>query len=71
MGIDPPTRDPHGTLDEISDKMLKLMPHSWKLEGNLLKGQTEMGELVQRIPTDYILIGTDSKGLPKFQKIDI
>lgn len=64
-----PTSEPHGEPDEIRGNLKKLMPDSWHMEGNKLIGQTEMGELVQHLPTDYICTGTDSKGLPKLKKV--
>lgn len=65
-----PTHIPHGlNADNIHEHMRKLMPRSWRLEGNTLIGMTEMGPLVQKIPTDYILVGTDNKGLPIFEKV--
>lgn len=65
----PPSVAEHGTEAEIKEKMTKLMPNSWRLEGNKLIGDTDVGPLVQLIPTDYILKGTDKKGLPIFEKI--
>lgn len=64
-----PTSEGHGTDDEIRANMHQLLPNTWLLEGNQLKGMTEMGELVQTIPTDYILTGTDSAGLPIFKRV--
>lgn len=64
-----PSSQPHGSDDDIRQKMVKLLPNSWKLEGNRLSGMTEMGELVQHIPTTHILLGTDEKGLPILKKI--
>lgn len=66
-----PTTTGHGTEDDIEQNLKRLMPHSWVLEGNQLIGQTDMGKLVQTIPTDVILTGTDSNGLPEFKKIDV
>lgn len=68
-GVELPDYQAHGTEEEIRNKMKKLLPNEWKLEGNKLKGKTEMGELVQVIPTDYILKGTDDDGLPVFEKV--
>lgn len=65
-----PSTVSHGTEDDISQKLQELKPNSWSLEGNQLIGETEMGRLVQFIPTDYILIGNEN-GLPKFRKVDI
>lgn len=56
--------------DDLSDKFTKLLPNEWKLEGNKLIGKTEMGLLVQMIPTDYILEATEN-GLPKFRRVSI
>lgn len=64
-----PTADEHGTEEEIQANMNQLLPNSWKLEGNQLKGMTSMGELVQTVPSDVILTGTDTKGLPIFKRI--
>jgi hypothetical protein len=59
----------HATEEEILQNMKRLQPKSWILRGNVLEGMTEQGKLVQTIPPDYILEGTDEKGLPKFRKI--
>lgn len=65
-----PTHIAHGiSSDNLHEHMRQLLPHSWKLEGNLLSGMTDMGPLVQTIPTDYILTGTDDRGLPVFEKV--
>ena len=64
-----PEATPHGTPDDISSEMKKLMPDSWHLQGNKLIGKTEMGTLVQTIDPAYILVGTDDKGLPIFKQV--
>lgn len=70
MGRARPTHISHGiNLDDIDQHMKKLQPNSWRLEGNKLIGQTDMGPLVQFIPTDYILKGTDDEGLPIFERV--
>ena len=62
----------HGvTSDNINEHMRELRPTQWKLEGNKLIGQTEMGPLVQFIPTNVILTGTDADNLPIFQDVVI
>lgn len=71
LDLDPPEATPHGTPEDITENMKQLMPNSWHLEGNKLIGKTEMGNLVQTIPTDYILTGTDSNNLPIFSKVII
>lgn len=65
----PPTVETHGTEEDVRANMQKLLPNSWWLDGNKLHGHTEMGELVQTIPTSHILVGTDDKGLPIFREI--
>lgn len=71
LGVKPPESVVHGTEEELSKKLTQLKPNSWKLEGNKLIGETEMGRLVQTIPTDYICAGTDERGLPILQKIQL
>lgn len=69
----PPSAESHQVVDTfenpLSERLHKLMPNSWRLEGNELIGQTDQGELRQRISTDYILLGTDKAGLPIFQRV--
>lgn len=67
-GVKPPESFSHGTEEDIKSKLKELRPNSWRLEGNILYGQTDMGELRQTIPTDYICVGTDN-GLPVLQKV--
>lgn len=67
--LPPPTTVSHGLEDDISKKLVELKPNSWRLEGNKLIGDTEMGPLVQFIPTNYICKGTDDSGLPILEKI--
>lgn len=69
LGAAPPVAIPHMTEEEIAKNMKQLKPNQWKLEGNKLVGETEMGKLVQFVPTDYILTGTDENGLPTFRKV--
>ena len=69
-GKEPPQRVSHGlTDDQIKDNLVRYKATSWRLEGNQLIAESEMGRLVQRIPTDYICEGMDDKGLPKLRKV--
>lgn len=68
--MDAPEAISHGTESDIKDKMVKLQPNVWRLEGNRLIGETEMGELVNYIPTNVILVGQEN-GLPVFKEVDI
>ena len=69
--LTPPEAITHGTEEDIKIRLTELLPNSWRLEGNKLIGETAMGPLVNFIPTDYILTGTNDKGLPVFQKIEL
>lgn len=71
LGGTPPQSFTHITEEEIKENMKQLKPNSWKLEGNKLIGETEYGPLVQFIPTDRVLTGTDDNGLPIFKQIVI
>lgn len=68
-GVKRPDNIPHVHEADIEKNMQRLMPHSWKLEGNKLIGMTDVGPLVQFIDPNYILTGTDDKGLPMFKKV--
>lgn len=68
-GQPPPTSDSHGTEIEIKDNMTKIKPYKWHLEGNLLIGESDVGRIGQKIPTDYICTGIDKKGLPVLTKV--
>lgn len=65
----PPATYPHGTEEDIRNNLRQLKPDSWRMEGNKLIGMTDMGDLVQYLPTDYICKGTDDNGLPILEKI--
>lgn len=69
LNLTPPDAVAHITEDELAQNMKQLKPNSWTLKGNQLEGMTDMGRLVQTIPTDYILEGTDDEGLPVFRKV--
>lgn len=71
LGATPPSAQAHGTEEDVANNLKPLKPHSWTLEGNKLIGQTDQGRLVQFIPTNYICKGSDDKGLPILEKIDI
>lgn len=68
-GKAPPKHFEHGTEQEIRENMVRLRPGSWRLEGNQLIGQTELGTLRQTVPSDVILVGTDDDGLPMFKRV--
>lgn len=68
-----PSVDEHGEdswENPASSRLLKENPNNWRMEGNLLIADTPNGRLVQILPTNIILKGTDKKGLPIFGKIE-
>ena len=68
-GVAPPSHDTHGSFEEIQENLVKAEATSWRLEGNKLIAETNHGPVIQFIPTDYILTGTDKKGLPIFKRV--
>lgn len=70
-GLTPPSSTPHGvTTDDIRDKLKPLKAKSWRLEGNRLVAETDMGLVVNYIDPGYLLVGTGDDGLPIFRKIE-
>lgn len=66
----PPTVTPHGTEDEVSERLKPATPTNWRMEGpGMLVADTELGRIVNFVSTDLICTGTDSNGLPTFKKI--
>ena len=68
-GAPRPVHQDHLQVDDISKSLKRVKCHSWKLEGNTLTAQTDMGKLTQTIPTDYVLVGEDTEGMPILKKI--
>lgn len=64
-----PSREMHGTDNDVRANLKSVNPRNWRQEGNRLIADTEVGELSQTIPTNQILIGTDAKGLPIFKQV--
>ena len=63
-GKTPPTHSPHGTPEDIQENMKPIMPTRWRQEGNLLIGESDLGQIAQTIPTNKMLVGTDKNGFP-------
>lgn len=60
----------HGVnTEDISKLLIPLAARNWRMQGNKLIADTDMGKLVQTIPTNYICKGTDEKGLPILEKV--
>ena len=73
-GVPLPTRDPHGTdspENPISSNLKKLELRNWRLKGNKLIADTDMGEYAFLIPPNRIMTGTNKYGLPILKKIDV
>lgn len=70
QGLTPPSTTPHGvTTDNIREKLQPLKAKSWKLEGNRLIAETDMGPVVNYIDPGYIMTGVDENNLPVFKKL--
>lgn len=63
-GVPPPSREPHGTQDDIAGQ-LKPLKHNWRQKGPRLYCMTCPWEhATEPIFIDKILIGTDDNGKP-------
>jgi hypothetical protein len=69
LQLAPPSVAPHGTDEDIRAQLKPLKTWGWTLAGNQLTAQTDHGPLTQTIPTGFICMGTDEKGLPILEKI--
>lgn len=70
-GKTPPAHYPHGTAEEIRANMKSVNCRNWRLEGNQLIAETDMGPLVQTIPSNYVCHGTGEDGMPILVKIHV
>lgn len=69
-GLAPPLHLPHDlTPEDISKRVQPINPRNWRAQGNRLIADTDLGPLVQFIPTDYIFTGVDEANLPTFRKV--
>lgn len=68
-----PTHEEHGVRDTadapLSEQLQPGNPRNWHLKGNMLHCDTDFGPMAQSIPSDYVLHGTDAKGLPILKKV--
>lgn len=65
LGVDAPSVDIHQEPELIKPK------GPWKQRGNHIYREAEGLHYGSRIPPNYILEGTDEKGLPILRKLDI
>lgn len=70
-GVEVPTSDHHGTEEDIRAQLRPMMPRNWRMEGNMLIGDTDLGVFQQRMPTNVILTGTDAEGKPVFKTLEV
>jgi hypothetical protein len=69
-GLTPPEHISHGlTVDDISKRVVNVNARNWRAEGNRLIADTDVGPLIQFIPTSHIFTGIDDQGLPTFRKL--
>ena len=72
LGISPPTRDNHGTIDDISEQLGRKMKHDWRQRGAVLFCVACPYEhATEPRFTNSILQGTDDNGLPILKKIGL
>jgi len=56
-GVPLPTRDVHIKDEDIAKNMEKAEVKSWRQEGNKLIAETQLGDVVNFLPTDTMLTG--------------
>jgi hypothetical protein len=69
LGVQGPTRDVHGTDADVRANLVRATPTKWYQRGNELVAETDLGELVNLLPTDVMLTGIDSNNLPILTKM--
>ena len=69
LGVEPPKHAEHGTDEDIRRLMVKAVPIRWFQRGNELVAETELGELVNFIPTNMMLTGVDENNLPILTRV--
>lgn len=72
--IEAPEAISHGVEDTASNPLSDQIPKntviSYVLEGNKLTAQTDLGEVVNFLPTEFILHGVDNNGHPILRRFD-
>lgn len=68
-GKTPPEHINHGIkLEELAERVKSVNPRNWRLEGNRLIADTDVGPLINYIPPNYILKG-EKNNLPILEKV--
>lgn len=71
-GATPIESIPHGTEDDITEKMKGTVHGDWVQMGNvLICRKCPNHHQTEPIPTEYLLKGTDNKGLPILEKLKL
>lgn len=70
-GLPRPAHIEHGKEEDLRDKFEKMHAKSWRQEGNKLIATTPAGEVVNYLPTDVMLKGTDEDNNPILEKIQL
>lgn len=72
LGVEPPKVYEHGvTIEDIRANMKQAVCTNWRLVGNILHCDTDLGPLAQTIPPDYVLRGVDENNLPILTKLNL
>lgn len=67
--LTPPKHIDHGlAVDDIARRVQSINPRNWRQQGNQLIADSDVGELVNTIPPNYLLVGVENN-LPKFKKL--
>lgn len=69
IGKPGPSKETHGTEEAVLENLKPVKLTNWRLEGNMLKADSNLGPYAYRIPSDYYMSGVDSEGLPILKKI--
>lgn len=70
-GVALPSRDTHGTEEDIRNNLTPLKVKKWWMEGNKLMADTDQGKYCQFLPTDVICTGVGSDGMPQLTRIKV
>ena len=68
--VKPPEFTTHGTELDIQENLKSPEVKNWRLEGNKLIAETEVGNFVNIIPPDFIMTGVENNR-PILKKIEL
>lgn len=64
QNVVPPSVTPHGTEESIANNLTPMKINRWRMEGNMLIGESEAGTFAHTVPTTHICHGIDESGKP-------